>query len=206
MAGLIGKKLGMTQVYNDKEELIPVTVVQAGPCPIVDIRTPEKNGYTAIQIGFDEIPARKANKPMTGLFAKAAVAPQRYLREFRLDEVGPYEVGATLDVSQFEVGDSLVVTGKSKGKGFAGVMKRHNFRGKNSTHGMPNVARRPGSIGQGTTPGKVWKGKKMPGQMGNKTCTTKGLTVMRVDSERNLLFLKGAVPGGSNGMVILRKS
>jgi large subunit ribosomal protein L3 len=204
MAGLIGKKLGMTQLY-DKEELIPVTVVQAGPCPIVDIRTLEKNGYTAIQIGFDELPARKANKPMTGHFAKAEVAPQRFLREFRLDEVGEFEVGAALDVSQFEVGDSLIVTGKSKGKGFAGVMKRYHFRGKSKTHGTPDVGRRPGSIGQGTTPGKVWKGKKMPGQMGNKICTTKGLTVMRVDPERNLLFLKGAVPGGANGMIILRK-
>lgn len=205
MAGLIGKKLGMTQVYSDKQELIPVTIIQAGPCPIVDIRTSEKNGYTAIQIGYDEIPARKSTKPMIGHFAKAELAPQRFLREFRLDEVSDYTVGATLDVNQFEVGDSLAVTGKSKGKGFAGVMKRYNFRGKSKTHGTPDVARRGGSIGQGTTPGKVWKGKKMPGQMGNEICTTKGLTVIRVDSERNLLFLKGAVPGGINGMVELRK-
>ena len=206
MAGLIGKKLGMTQVYNEKEELIPVTVVAAGPCPVVQVCTAKKDGYAALQLAFDEIPARKLNKPENGHFAKAGVQPHRVLKEFRLDGEGEYEVGQVLDVSQFEVGDVLKVTGKSKGKGFAGVVKRHNFHGKNTTHGTPDRVRHGGSIGQGTSPGKVWKGKKMPGQMGNVKVTVKGLSIVRVDAERNLLFVKGAVPGGVNGYLVLRKS
>lgn len=205
MAGLIGRKLGMTQIYSDKEELVPVTVVEAGPCPVVGVRTAEGDGYSAVQMAFEELPARKANKPDTGHYAKAELKPHRLLREFRLGADGDFEVGQVLDVNQFEVGDMLKVTGRSKGKGFAGVVKRYNFRGKNATHGTPDVARRGGSIGQGTTPGKVWKGKKMPGHMGDKRVTVKGLTVMRIDTERNLLFIKGAVPGGSNGFVLIRK-
>lgn len=205
MAGLIGKKLGMTQIYNDKEELVPVTVVAAGPCPVVAVKTAETNGYSAVQLAYEEVHARKANKPVTGHYAKVDLKPHRLLREFRLGADGDFEVGQVLDVSQFEVGDMLKVTGRSKGKGFAGVMKRYNFRGKNSTHGTPDVARRGGSIGQGTTPGKVWKGKKMPGHMGSERVTVKGLAVMRVDAERNLLFLKGAVPGGKEGFLLMRK-
>jgi large subunit ribosomal protein L3 len=206
MAGLIGKKLGMTQVYDEKEELVPVTVVAAGPCPVVQVRTEKTDGYTALQLAFDEIPERKLNKPEMGHFAKASVQAHRVLKEFRLDDGGEYEVGQVLDVSQFEVGDELKVTGTSKGKGFAGVMKRHNFHGKGATHGTPDRARHGGSIGQGTSPGKVWKGKKMPGHMGNVRVTVKGLSVVRIDSERNLLFVKGAVPGGVNGYLVLRKS
>jgi large subunit ribosomal protein L3 len=206
MAGLIGKKLGMTQIYDEKEELVPVTVVAAGPCPVVQVRTEKTDGYTALQLAFDEIPERKLNKPEMGHFAKASVQAHRVLKEFRLDDGGEYEVGQVLDVSQFEVGDELKVTGTSKGKGFAGVMKRHNFHGKGATHGTPDRARHGGSIGQGTSPGKVWKGKKMPGHMGNVRVTVKGLSVVRIDSERNLLFVKGAVPGGVNGYLVLRKS
>lgn len=206
MAGLIGKKLGMTQVYDEKEELVPVTVVAAGPCPVVQVRTEKTDGYTALQLAFDEIPERKLNKPEMGHFAKASVQAHRVLKEFRLDDEGEYEVGQVLDVSQFEVGDGLKVTGTSKGKGFAGVMKRHNFHGKGATHGTPDRARHGGSIGQGTSPGKVWKGKKMPGHMGNARVTVKGLSVVRIDSERNLIFVKGAVPGGVNGYLVLRKS
>jgi len=206
MAGLIGKKLGMTQVYDEKEELVPVTVVAAGPCPVVQVRTEKTDGYTALQLAFDKIPERKLNKPEMGHFAKASVQAHRVLKEFRLDDGGEYEVGQVLDVSQFEVGDELKVTGTSKGKGFAGVMKRHNFHGKGATHGTPDRARHGGSIGQGTSPGKVWKGKKMPGHMGNVRVTVKGLSVVRIDSERNLLFVKGAVPGGVNGYLVLRKS
>jgi len=206
MAGLVGKKLGMTQVYDEKEELVPVTVVAAGPCPVVQVRTEKTDGYTALQLAFDEIPERKLNKPEMGHFAKASVQAHRVLKEFRLDDGGEYEVGQVLDVSQFEVGDELKVTGTSKGKGFAGVMKRHNFHGKGATHGTPDRARHGGSIGQGTSPGKVWKGKKMPGHMGNVRVTVKGLSVVRIDSERNLLFVKGAVPGGVNGYLVLRKS
>lgn len=205
MAGLIGKKLGMTQLYDDKEELTPVTVVAAGPCPVVGVRTLEQNGYSAVQLAFEEIAPRKVTKPVTGQFEKAGVKPHRLVREFRTAEDADVETGQVMDVSQFEVGDKVKVTGKSKGKGFAGVVKRYHFRGKNTTHGTPDRVRHGGSIGQGTTPGKVWKGKKMPGQMGNKTVTTKGLTVVRVDAERNLLFLKGAVPGSTSGFVTVRK-
>ena len=200
MGALIGKKLGMTQVYNDKEELVPVTVVAAGPCPIVQVRSQDDNGYDALQLAFEEIPARKVNKPETGHFSKAGVVPHRVLREFRQME-GDFEVGQVLDVSQFEVGQQVKVTGRSKGKGFAGVVKRYGFRGKNSTHGTPDRVRHGGSIGQGTTPGKVWKGKKMSGQMGNAQVSTKGLDIVRIDSERNLLFIKGSIPGGANGFV-----
>lgn len=205
MGALIGKKLGMTQVYNDKDELVPVTVVAAGPCPIVQVRSQESNGYDALQLAFEEIPARKANKPESGHFAKAGVAPHRVLREFRSLE-GDFEAGQVLDVSQFEVGQQVIVTGRSKGKGFAGVVKKYNFKGKNTTHGTPGRVRHGGSIGQGTTPGKVWKGKKMPGQMGNATVSTKGLDVVRIDSERNLLFIKGAIPGGVNGFIGIQTS
>lgn len=209
MVGLIGKKLGMTQVYNEKQELIPVTIVAAGPCPVVQVKTIETDGYGAVQLGFDEVPARKANKPRSGQFAKAGVAPHRKLQEFRTDgegdNGGEFEVGQVIDVSQFEAGDTVKVTGRSKGKGFAGVVKRYHFKGKNATHGTPDRVRAPGSIGQGTTPGKVWKGKKMPGQMGNKNVTTRGIEVIRIDSERNLLFLKGAVPGATDGVVVINK-
>ena len=203
MGALIGKKLGMTQMYDEKEDLIPVTVVVAGPCPVVAIRNEEKNGYAALQLAFDAIPERKLSKPELGHFAKAEVAPHRILREFRGEE-GDFEVGHVLDVAQFKIGNSVKVTGKSKGKGFAGVIKRHHFHGKNTTHGTPDTVRHGGSIGQGTTPGKVWKNKKMPGQMGNKRVTSKGLTVARIDAERNLLFLKGAVPGGNNGYILIQ--
>ena len=147
MGALIGKKLGMTQVYNDKEELVPVTVVAAGPCPVVQVRSQDENGYDALQLAFEEIPARKVNKPETGHFSKAGVLPHRVLREFRQME-GDFEVGQVLDVSQFEVGQQVKVTGRSKGKGFAGVVKRYGFRGKNSTHGTPDRVRHGGSIGQ----------------------------------------------------------
>ncbi len=200
MGALIGKKLGMTQVYNDKEELVPVTVVAAGPCPVVQVRSQKSNGYEALQLAFEEVPARKVNKPESGHFAKAGVGPHRILREFRRID-GQFEVGQVLDVSQFEVGQRVKVTGRSKGKGFAGVVKRYGFKGKNTSHGTPDRVRHGGSIGQGTTPGKVWKGKKMPGQMGNVQVSTKGLDIVRIDSERNLLFLKGAVPGGANGFI-----
>jgi large subunit ribosomal protein L3 len=203
MVGIIGKKLGMTQVYNDKDELIPVTIVAAGPCPVVQVKTAETDGYAAVQVAFDEVPERKVNKPGAGQFAKAKVAPHRTLREFRTD--GEFEIGQVIDVSQFEAGDTVKVTGRSKGKGFAGVVKRYGFAGKNSTHGTPDRVRAPGSIGQGTTPGKVWKGKKMPGQMGNKRITTRGIEVVRIDGERNLLFLKGAVPGAADGLLLIDK-
>jgi large subunit ribosomal protein L3 len=156
-------------------------------------------------LGFDEVVARKLTKPVAGQFAKAGIQPHRILKEFRTEGEGDFEVGQVLDVTQFEVGDTVKVTGRSKGKGFAGVMKRYSFRGKNASHGTPNTARHGGSIGQGTTPGKVWKGKKMPGHMGSERVTTVGLSVVRVDAERHLLFLKGAVPGAVDGYVTIRR-
>ena len=206
MVGLIGKKLGMTQVYDEKQELVPVTVVEAGPCPVAEVRTAEQNGYSALQLAFDQIPPRKVTKPQAGFYQKIGIEPHRLLREFRLKTDGNFEVGQVLDVGLFEVGDKVIVRGKSKGKGFAGVVKRHHFRGKSTTHGTPDRVRHAGSIGQGTTPGKVWKGKKMPGQMGNELVAVKNLAVVRVDAERNLLFLKGAVPGGANGYITIQKS
>ncbi len=205
MVGLIAKKLGMTQLYNGKEDLIPITVVGAGPCPIVQVKTKKGHGYAALQLAFEEIPEHRANKPQAGLFAKLGIRPHRLLREFRLDEQGDYETGQVLDVGLFEVGDMVKVRGKSKGKGFAGVVKRHHFHGKNTSHGTPDQVRRGGSVGQGTTPGKVWKGKKMPGQMGNATVSVKNVSVARVDPERNLLFLKGPVPGSVNGYITIQK-
>ncbi|MEC8992321.1 MAG: 50S ribosomal protein L3 [Candidatus Latescibacterota bacterium] len=206
MAGLIGKKLGMTQVYNDKEELIPVTVVAAGPCPVTQVKTAERDGYAAVQVAFDEVPERKVNKPMAGHLAKAKVSPHRQLKEFRNEVDGiDYEIGQVLDVTQFEIGDKVKVTGRSKGKGFAGVVKRYHFRGKNATHGTPDRVRHGGSIGQGTDPGKVWKGKKMPGHMGARRVTTGSLQVVRIDGDRNLLFLKGTVPGSSDGYITIVK-
>ena len=204
MVALIGKKLGMTQVYNESEHLIPVTILQAGPCPVVQLRTDKENGYSGVQLAFDEVPARKVNKPVAGQFAKAGVDPHRVLKEFRTADA--YEVGQVLDVSQFAVGDGVQVTGRSKGKGFAGVVKRHNFGGHDTTHGTPDRVRHGGAIGQGTDPGKVWKGKKMPGHMGSDQVTVRGLEVVRIDAERNLLFIKGAVPGGANGYVTVVKT
>ena len=204
MVALLGKKLGMTQLYNESEHLIPVTILQAGPCPVVQLRTDEDNGYSGVQLAFDEIPARKVNKPVAGQFAKAGVDPHRVLKEFRTGEA--YEVGQVLDVSQFAVGDGVQVTGRSKGKGFAGVVKRHNFGGHGASHGTPDRVRHGGAIGQGTDPGKVWKGKKRPGHMGSEQGTVRGLEVVRIDAERNLLFIKGAVPGGANGYVTVVKT
>lgn len=205
MVGLIGKKLGMTQVYNDRRVLVPVTVVAAGPCPVVQVKTAGRNGYAALQLAFEEIEARKATRPRTGHFAKAGLKAHRVLWEFAPRAEAQVSVGQVLDVAQFAVGDKVKVTGRSKGKGFAGVIKRHGFSGKDTGHGTPDRVRHPGSIGQGTTPGKVWRGKKMGGHMGDVTVTVRGLAVVRVDTERNLLFLKGAIPGGVNGYLKIQK-
>lgn len=205
MAGLIGKKLGMTQIYRDNGELVPVTVVAAGPCPVVSVRTEERNGYAAVQLGFEEVKPRKVTKPVAGQFARGGINTHRILREIRTSGEGEFEVGQVLDVSQFEVGERVKVTGISKGKGFAGVVKRYHFKGKKATHGTPDRVRHPGAIGQGTTPGKVWKGKKMPGHMGHETVTTRGLSVVGIDKDRNLIFVKGALPGAADGYLVIRK-
>ena len=204
MAALIGKKLGMTQVYNEREDLTPVTIVAAGPCPVVQVRTEEDNGYSALQLAFDEVPERKLTKPQKGHLDKAGVSGHRILREFRGEE-GEFEVGQVLDVSQFEVGHRGQSDGQIQGQGVCRGGQAARFpRQEREPTVRPDTIRHGGSIGQGTTPGKVWKGKKMSGQMGNKRVSTKGLTVERIDADRNLLFLKGAVPGGVNGYVLIQ--
>ena len=205
MAGLIGRKLGMTQIYSDNGELVPVTVVTAGPCPVVSLRTEKMNGYTAVQLGYEEVKPRKVTKPMAGQFARGGIQTHRVLREIRTSAEAVLEVGQVLDVSQFEVGERVKITGTSKGKGFAGVVKRYHFRGKKTTHGTPDRVRHPGAIGQGTTPGKVWKGKKMPGHMGHEKVTLRGVSVVRIDEDRNLIFIKGSLPGAADGYLSIRK-
>ncbi len=201
--GLIGRKLGMTQVFVGGEELIPVTVVQAGPCTVVQKKTQEKDGYDAIQVGFGEVKPHRVNKPRMGHFRKADVAPTRVLREFRVDNVEEYEIGQELKADIFQPGDLVDVTGTSKGKGYQGVMKRHGFSGGRATHGSM-FHRGPGAIGAKVAPGRVFKGKKFPGQMGNRKVTVQNLQVVEVDAERNLILLRGAVPGGKNGTLVLR--
>ena len=208
MSGILGKKLGMTQLIDEETgDMIPVTVVEAGPCPIIQIKREEKDAYNAIQLGFDDKPERNTNKPLTGHFAKAGVSPKRFVREIRLskEEVSKYEVGQEVKVEIFEKGERIDVIGTSKGRGYAGVMKRHNFAGFRASHGTHEYFRHGGSIGASATPGKVRKGLKMAGQMGNKRVTMHNIEVVRIDPKENTIFLKGSVPGHRNGYVILRK-
>ncbi len=201
--GLIGRKLGMTQIFMGGEELIPVTVVEAGPCTVVQKKTREADGYDAIQVGFGDVKPHKVNRPLKGHFRKAGVEPRRVLREFRVDNPDEFEVGQVLKADMFQPGDLVDVTGFSKGRGFQGVVKRHGFGGGRATHGSM-FHRAPGSIGAKEHPGKVWKGKKMAGRMGARKVTVQNLQVVEVDPERNLILLRGAVPGAKNGTVLLR--
>ena len=205
MAGLIGKKIGMTRVFTEEGTAVAVTVVEAGPCPVVHVKTPETDGYDAIQLGFGSRKAKRARKARLGHVAKAGLdtAPA-ILREFAPTEGEAYELGQKLTVEIFEAGDSVKVTGTTKGRGFQGVVKRHGFRGRPGGHGHP-MARNPGSMGPGTDPSRVIKGKKLPGQMGNVRQTIRNIQVVKVDSERNLLFLKGGVPGSRNSYVLITK-
>jgi len=205
MAGLIGKKIGMTRVFTEEGVAVPVTVVQAGPCPVVQVKTPETDGYEAIQLGFGSKKAKRAKKARLGHVAKAGLenAPA-ILREFALADGEAYELGQNLTVELFETGDSVKVSGTTKGRGFQGVMKRYGFAGRPATHGHP-MSRIPGSMGPGTDPSRVIKGKKLPGQMGNVRQTIRNIKVVKVDPERNLLFLKGGVPGSRNSYVLITK-
>ena len=203
--GLLGRKLGMTTVFNERGEAIPVTVIEAGPNHVLNIRTKEHDGYEAIQLGYGDVNPKKLTKPVLGQMKGAGVAV-RYMREMSADSVADHNVGDTLDVDLFNADDLVDVTGTSKGKGFAGVMKRHNFRGGKRTHGQSDRERAPGSLGAGTTPGKVWKGKRMAGRMGNDRKTVQRLRVVRVDGERHLLLIKGSVPGAKNGLVYVRRT
>ncbi|GAB2969263.1 50S ribosomal protein L3 [Nocardioides montaniterrae] len=202
--GLVATKLGMTQVWDENNRVIPVTVVAAPTNVVTQVRQPEPDGYNAIQIGFGEIEGRKVNKPQTGHFAKAGVTPRRHLVEIRTADASTYAIGQELPVDLFEVGEVIDVTGTSKGKGFAGVMKRHGFAGVSASHGAHRNHRKPGSIGACATPGRVFKGMRMAGRMGSDTVTTQNVTVHAVDVEKGLILIKGAVPGPKGGVIVLR--
>jgi len=197
-------KLGMTQVFDENNRMIPVTVVQAGPNVVTQVRTQESDGYVAIQLAFGAVDPRRVNKPRTGHFDKAGVTPRRYLAELRTTDAETYEIGQEITAAVFADGAVVDVTGTSKGKGYAGVMKRHGFKGQGASHGAQAVHRRPGSIGGCATPGRVFKGVRMAGRMGNDKVTTQGLTVHSVRGDDGLLLIKGAVPGPKGGVVFVR--
>lgn len=208
MKGILGKKVGMTQVFNDRGEVIPVTVIEAGPCYVAQVKTVERDGYTAVQLGFDETKPKRLTQPQLKHLQKSNLPAVRHLRELRLtaEELADLQEGQRLTVDIFQAGELVDVTGTSKGKGFAGVVKRHGFRGGPKTHGQSDRHRAPGSIGACTTPGKVMKGMRMAGRMGGERVTVQGLEIVLVDAERNLLAVKGAVPGGKNGLVQVRQA
>lgn len=204
MPGLLGEKLGMTQIFTDAGRWVPVTVVKAGPCTVIQKKTAEKEGYSAVQVGFVSIDPKKLNKPRAGHFASKKRDPLRTLKEFRTAHVDIYKPGDQLTVENFQAGDLVCVSGVSKGKGFQGVMKRHHFAGGRDSHGCSVSHRSPGSIGQRTYPGKVFKGKRMAGQMGNEKVTVQNLKVAGIESQENLLLIRGAIPGANHSLVVIR--
>ncbi len=204
--GLLGTKLGMTQLWDENNRIVPVTVVAAGTNVVTQVRTPETDGYNAIQVGFGEIEGRKVTKPSAGHFAKAGVTARRHLAEIRTADAASYQVGQELSPELFAAGDDVDVTGTSKGKGFAGTMKRHGFAGVGASHGAHRNHRKPGSIGACATPGRVFKGTRMSGRMGSDTVTTQNITVHAVDAEKGLILLKGAVPGPKGGLLVIRSA
>lgn len=203
---IIGKKIGMTQIFDESGKVIPVTVVEAGPCVVSQKKTVENDGYASIQIGFGDMKAQKVTKPMRGHFAKADVAPKRTLREFRVENIDAYNVGDRIKADVFEAGEKVDITGTSKGKGYAGVIKRWNFGRLKESHGSGPVARHGGSIGMCSDPSKVFKGKKMAGHLGAERVTVQNLTVVKVDAENNLIAVKGAIPGPNGGTVLIHDS
>ena len=207
MKGILGKKLGMSQIFDEKGEAIPVTVIQAGPCYVTQRKTGDRDGYAAVQMGFDEVKASRLNKPQLSHLTKNDIRPLRYLRELPVgaDDEELAE-GQRIDVGIFEVGNRVDVVGASKGRGFAGVVKRHGFAGGPKTHGQSDRLRAPGAISAGSTPGRVFKGTRMAGRMGNRRVTAQNLEVMLVDPERNLLAVKGTVPGARNGLLVIREA
>jgi len=200
---IIGRKLGMTQIFEDSGKVVPVSVIEAGPCPIVQVKTKDKEGYAAIQIGFDETKEVRLNKAENGHLKKANVGPRRVLREVRVDDPTVFKVGDAIDVKAFEGTKIVHVTGTSKGRGFAGTIKRHNFQRGRKTHGNKNY-REPGSVGASAFPSRTFPGKRMPGRMGGVKRTTRNLTLVQIDPENNLLFIKGSIPGANNGIVFVR--
>lgn len=205
MQVLIGKKLGMTQIFAETGEATAVSVIQAGPCPVVQVKTPETDGYSAIQIGFGAAKASRVGKPMEGHFKRASIAPCRVLKEVRVQDASQFKVGDMIDLKVLEGVKRVDVAGVSKGRGFAGTIRRHNFQRGPETHGSKNV-REPGSVGQNSTPSRILKGKRLPGRMGGENTTVRNLKVVLVDAENNLLFVQGAVPGANNGFVFIRKA
>jgi large subunit ribosomal protein L3 len=220
MKGILGKKVGMTQLFDEQGNVVPVTVIEAGPCYVTQIKTLENDGYDAVQLGFEEIKENRLKRPEAGHLGLLksnekhpvrrqfpnAVPSLRHLREFRVKDVTGIELGAQVTVARFEAGDRVDVVGKAKGRGFAGVMKRHGFGGGPITHGQSDRQRSPGSIGATSTPGRVFKGMRMPGRMGNHRVTSQNLEVVRVDAERNLLAVKGSVPGPKGGLVLVKEA
>jgi len=202
MKGILGRKQGMTRVFLEDGVVVPVSVVEAGPCVVTQIKTRQRHGYQAIQIGYEE--PKKLNEPEAGHLRR--VTPLRHLREFRVDDLGDAQIGQRIDVAVFQPGDTVDIIGISKGKGFAGGVKRHHFAGGPKTHGQSDRQRAPGSIGAGTSPGRVFKGTPMAGHMGYRRVTAVNLKVIRVDQERNLLLVRGAVPGAKNGMLVIKES
>jgi large subunit ribosomal protein L3 len=203
--GILGAKLGMTQVW-DNNKVVPVTVVQAGPCVVTQVRTPDKDGYPAVQLAYGAIDPRKVNKPVTGHYTKADVAPRRHLVELRTTDASEYTLGQEVTVDTFEAGQVIDVTGRTKGKGFAGVMKRHGFHGLRASHGVERKHRSPGSIGACATPGRVFKGVRMAGRMGHVRYTVQNLTIQSVDPDQNLILVKGAIPGPKGSLVLVRSA
>jgi len=204
--GILGRKLGMTQIFDDANRVIPVSVIEAGPCRVVQLRTPERDGYRAVQLAFGETKAGRLNKPELGHLKANGGEPARHIAELRVEDLGGYAVGQVIAADVFEAGERVDVTGISKGKGFTGVMKRHNFKGQGASHGNHKKHRSPGAIGACATPARVFKGMRMAGRMGGDQITVQGLEVMQVDAERNLLAIKGALPGARNGLLLIRKS
>jgi large subunit ribosomal protein L3 len=204
--GLLGEKLGMTQVFDDNSRVVPVTVVKVGPCVVTQVRTPDIDGYSAVQLAYGDIDPRKVNQPTRGHYAKSGVPARRYLREIRTSDATEYTLGQELTAEIFEAGTKVDVTGTSKGKGTAGVMKRHNFKGLGAGHGTQRKHRSPGSIGACATPSRVFKGVRMAGRMGNERVTTLNLVVHSVNAEKGLLLLRGAVPGPVGGLITVRSA
>ncbi len=204
--GVLGTKLGMTQVFADDGRIVPVTVVAAGPCVVTAVRTPAADGYAAVQLGYGEIDPRKVTKPVAGQFAKAGVTPRRYLVELRTDDADQYTLGQEVTAEAFTAGELVDVTATSKGKGMAGVVKRHGFKGLSASHGTKRKHRAPGSIGGCAYPGRVFKGVRMAGRMGGERTTMANLTLHGVDTDRGLLLIKGAVPGPAGGLVLVRNA
>jgi large subunit ribosomal protein L3 len=204
--GLLGTKLGMTQTWDENNRVVPVTVIQAGPCVVTGVRTSDRDGYDGVQIAFGDIDPRKVTKPLRGHFDKAGVTPRRHLLELRTADASEYALGQELKAETFEAGERVDVSATSKGKGFAGVMKRHGFGGLRATHGVHKKHRSPGSIGGCATPGRVFKGLRMAGRMGSENVTTQNISVHAVDTERGLILLKGAVPGPKGGLVLIRNA